>query len=214
MKEFLYRDKDDRNKTIMDRRMLVWRMEEEAAEREEEEIRKKSALEISPSNDPHEQHADAVAKKVVNGEDASGLMKNQPALSTSLQSKSENDTPVVTDQLQSSLSNSKGGGQNLDANTQNEMGSKMGADLSDVKVHTDSTAHEMSENINAKAFTHGSDIYFKQGNYDTTSTEGKSLLAHEITHTQQQKGGLNRMIQREEGEPGKVGGSKHFRSCR
>src|SRR4051812_25636238 len=113
MKDYLYREKDDRNKVIMDRRMLVWRMEEEAAEREEEEIRKKSALEISPSNDPHEQHADAVAKKVVNGEDASGLMENQPSPSNSLQTKTENDTPVVTDQLQSSLNSSKGGGQNL-----------------------------------------------------------------------------------------------------
>jgi hypothetical protein len=77
------------------------------------------------------------------------------------------------------------------------MESKMGADLSDVKIHTGSKAHEMSEGINAKAFTYGQDIYFKDGNYDPGSKEGKELLAHELAHTVQQGGdGIGRMIQR------------------
>jgi LysM repeat protein len=186
MKEYLYRSKDDRVQRMKDRRALLWRLEEE--EEEQRMIRKKSSLEISPSDDPQEQHADAVAKKVISGEDASGLIKSQPAFSNSIQTKSETEAPPVTDQFQSNLSNSKGGGQNLDVNTQQEMGNKMGADLSDVKIHTGSNAHEMSESINAKAFTHGNDIYFKQGNFNTTTTEGKSLLAHELTHTLQQQG--------------------------
>jgi hypothetical protein len=202
MKEYLYRSKDDRIQRIRDRRALMWRLEEE--EEEQRKLRKKSDLEISPSNDPHELHADAVAQKVVNGEDASNLVKNQPSFSNSVQSKSENDTPVVTGQLETSLNNSKGGGQNLDADTMEEMGSRMGADLSEVKIHTGSNAHEMSESINAKAFTHGNDIYFKQGNFNTTTAEGKSLLAHELTHTQQQQNGLNRKIQRKEYRPKKV----------
>ncbi|MFL5764184.1 MAG: DUF4157 domain-containing protein [Bacteroidia bacterium] len=194
MREQIYRTEEDRIQRMKDRRALIWRMEEEAA------LRRKSDLSIAASDDAFEQHADAVANKVVAGEDASGLVKNQPSADNSLQTKSESDTPAITDQFQSSLSSSKGGGQHLDATTQNEMGSKMGSDLSDVKVHTDSIAHEMSESINAKAFTHGSDIYFKQGNYDTSSTEGKSLLAHELTHTVQQSSGLSRKIMRAQGE--------------
>ncbi|MFL5762474.1 MAG: DUF4157 domain-containing protein, partial [Bacteroidia bacterium] len=151
MRDYDYRpnDKDDRIQRIKDRRALIYRMEEEAA------LRRKSELSIGASDDAFEQHADAVANKIVSGEDASGLVKNQPPSDNSLQTKSESDTPEITDQFQSSLNSSKGGGQNLDAVTQNEIGSKMGTDLSDVKIHTDSTAHEMSESINAKAFTHG-----------------------------------------------------------
>lgn len=190
MKEDDRRNKDDKIQRTKDRRAMLWRMEEEDAQ---EQIQAK--LEIGASDNVHEQHADAVAKKVVSGEDASTLVKNQPSVNT-ISAKSEDGSLTGTDQLQTTLNSSKGGGQNLDTNTQNEMGEKMGADLSDVKIHTDSKAHEMSEGINAKAFTHGQDIYFKQGNFNTTSTEGKSLLAHELTHTVQQKGGIQPKIQR------------------
>src|SRR6218665_1258917 len=193
---------DDKIRRTKERRALIWRMEEEEREHEErEKIQAKSSLEIGASRDPQEQHADAVAKTVVAGGDASGLLKNQPSGTTAVQTreepgllmaKSENGALTGTDQLQSTLSSSKGGGQSLDAATQNDFGQKMGADLSDVKVHTDTKAHEMSEGINAKAFTHGQDIYFKQGNFNTSSAEGKELLAHELTHTQQQKDGISR----------------------
>jgi hypothetical protein len=98
--------------------------------------------------------------------------------------------------VESGIAQSKGGGQSLPENVQKDIGGKMGADLSEVKIHTDSNAHNMSSDINAKAFTHGSDIYFKQGNYNTTSDSGKELLTHELVHTQQQKGGVQRKVQR------------------
>ncbi|TQV87425.1 eCIS core domain-containing protein [Aliikangiella coralliicola] len=88
--------------------------------------------------------------------------------------------------FESSLSQSKGGGSPLPDNTRSEMESGIGADFSNVRVHTDSNAAQMSQNINAKAFTHGSDIYFNQGQYNPSSTGGKHLLAHELTHTVQQ----------------------------
>jgi hypothetical protein len=65
----------------------------------------------------------------------------------------------------------------------------MGADFSSVKVHTDSTANELSQSIQAKAFTTGKDIFFKQGTYDPHSRGGQELLAHELTHVVQQNGG-------------------------
>jgi hypothetical protein len=119
-----------------------------------------------------------------------------------LMAKGESGGLNGTSELQAKLDSSKGGGQSLDDKTKGEMESKMGADLSDVKIHTGTNAHEMAEGINAKAFTHGQDIYFKDGNYDTGSKEGKELLAHELTHTQQQKDGVDRKVQREE-EPGR-----------
>ena len=44
----------------------------------------------------------------------------------------------------------------------------------------------MSQGIQAKAFTHGSDVYFNQGQYNPESSEGKRLLGHELTHVVQQ----------------------------
>lgn len=192
MSSLIHKSKDDIIRRRKDRRDIMWRMEDE----KEEKIQKKTSLEIGDPNDKYEQEADAVANKVVNG----GIKHNSSSYTesnTSLMAKSENGTLLGTEQLQAKLNSSKGSGQSVDPATQNEMGSKMGADLNDVKIHTDTSAHEMSEGINAKAFTHGQDIYFKQGNYDTNSTEGKKLLAHELTHTQQQRDGVSRIIQKQ-----------------
>ncbi|RNI33811.1 DUF4157 domain-containing protein [Hanamia caeni] len=63
------------------------------------------------------------------------------------------------------------------------MESSIGADFSGVRIHNNSAAAQLSDNLNAQAFTHGNDIYFNSGKYDTSSSEGKHLLAHELTHT-------------------------------
>ncbi len=66
---------------------------------------------------------------------------------------------------------------------------RFGTDFSNVKVHTDSSAVQMNQDIQAQAFTHGQDIYFNSGKYSPDTNEGKSLLAHELTHVVQQRGG-------------------------
>ncbi len=71
----------------------------------------------------------------------------------------------------------------------------MGADFSGVRVHTDPTAVQMSKDLTAQAFTYGNDIYFNQGKFDPATRAGTHLLAHELTHVQQQKPG--RKIQRQ-----------------
>ena len=64
----------------------------------------------------------------------------------------------------------------------------MGADFSGVKVHTDAQADQLNQSIQAKAFTTGQDIFFRQGAYQPGSRGGQELLAHELTHTIQQGG--------------------------
>ncbi len=90
--------------------------------------------------------------------------------------------------IESKLKTTKGNGQTLGGKAKQDMESGFGADFSNVKIHTDAKAAEMSEQIGAQAFTHGNDVYFNQGKYDPESTEGKALLAHELTHTIQQEG--------------------------
>lgn len=81
---------------------------------------------------------------------------------------------------------SKGKGSSIDSSTQSFMNSRFGKDFSTVKIHTDNGAILLSRSLNAKAFTVGSDIYFNQGQYQPASSEGKQLLAHELTHVVQQ----------------------------
>ncbi|MBL4605388.1 MAG: DUF4157 domain-containing protein, partial [Flavobacteriaceae bacterium] len=89
--------------------------------------------------------------------------------------------------IENKLRNGNGGGK-MDATTQGEMEQGFGADFSQVNIHTNSEAAQMSQDIGAQAFTHGNDIYFNKGKYNPNSKDGKHLLAHELTHTIQQKG--------------------------
>jgi hypothetical protein len=64
-----------------------------------------------------------------------------------------------------------------------------GADFSGVKVHTDGQSDQLNQSIQARAFTTGQDIFFRQGQYEPGSKGGQELLAHELTHVVQQNGG-------------------------
>lgn len=140
----------------------------------------KKSLEISSPGDSDEVEADEIARKVVNGQSAS-----VSGIGNSINRKGEGDAET-TPAFQLQLQNTKGGGQQLDNSTRAEMESKMGADFSGVKIHSDTQANQMSEGIHAQAFTHGNDIYFNSGKYNPESPQGKELLAHELVHTQQQ----------------------------
>ena len=91
--------------------------------------------------------------------------------------------------LESSIQSARGGGQALDTGLQTKMGQAMGADFSSVKVHTDSQSDQLNKSIQAKAFTTGQDVFFRQGAYEPSSRGGQELIAHELTHVVQQNGG-------------------------
>ena len=101
----------------------------------------------------------------------------------------------VNEGIESDLNSSKGGGSAMDKNTKQEMESGFGADFSSVNIHTDSKAVQMSEELGAQAFTHGNDVYFNKGKYNPDSKEGKHLLAHELTHTVQQTGMVQKSME-------------------
>ncbi|MBC7865224.1 MAG: DUF4157 domain-containing protein [Bacteroidia bacterium] len=142
-------------------------------------------LEISHPENESEQQADKFADNVIKGDTEKSkntLEKN----ATDINTKGEGSAMSTTPEFDSQLENTKGQGNKLEANTKSELESHTGTDLSGVNIHTNSKAGELSESINAKAFTHGQDIYFKGGNYNANNAEGKSLLAHEVAHTVQQ----------------------------
>jgi hypothetical protein len=68
------------------------------------------------------------------------------------------------------------------------MESSFGADFSGVRVHADAQSDTLNQSLNARAFTTGQDVFFRQGAYSPGSSGGRELLAHELTHVVQQNG--------------------------
>ena len=82
-----------------------------------------------------------------------------------------------------------GTGIGLDGGIRARLETGLGADLSQVRIHTDSEADSMARSVDATAFTSGQDIFFRSGAYDPATPEGMHLLAHEAVHTVQQSQG-------------------------
>ena len=99
---------------------------------------------------------------------------------------------VVSPQVESQIAQLQGGGHAMPEGLRNMMESGFGRDFSQVRLHTDAQAAEMSSSISAKAFTHGNDIYFNQGQYSPNTSEGQKLVAHELTHVVQCSGKVGR----------------------
>lgn len=66
---------------------------------------------------------------------------------------------------------------------------RFGTDFSQVRVHTDEPAAALAQGLGAKAFAHGHDVFFAHNRYQPGTTEGRRLLAHELTHVAQQDKG-------------------------
>lgn len=107
----------------------------------------------------------------------------------------------------SRLSSEAQSGRALSPDIRSNFESRLGRDLSAVRIHDTPRSHRLNRDINARAFTHRNHIYFGTGQYDHHSTSGRHLLAHEITHTLQQTGAPE--IQRSVHSKSKCTASKH-----
>jgi Domain of unknown function (DUF4157) len=81
----------------------------------------------------------------------------------------------------------QGGGQPLDPMVRADMESQLGADFSDVRIHTDAKAASSAAAVSAQAYTVGHEVVFGHGAFAPASPEGRHRLAHELTHVQQQR---------------------------
>ena len=114
--------------------------------------------------------------------------------------KEEPEKPVYTKQMpgdkkkkkmkgpEAEIAQQAGKGSPLPAKTLAEMNKAFGMDFGKVRIHHDGAAAKLCQELNAQAFTKGMDIYFNEGKYNPDSTDGKQLLAHELTHVAQQSG--------------------------
>ncbi len=81
------------------------------------------------------------------------------------------------------------GGRPLEPDVRTDMEARMGHDFSDVRVHDDSAAAASASAVNAHAYTVGSNIVFQRDTYNPGSNDGRTTLAHELTHVVQQRSG-------------------------
>lgn len=131
---------------------------------------------ISQPGDPYEQEADQIARSVMDGTPpaAGGPVAESPAQPGSDETAS----------IEAGLAR-LGGGSPLPGEVRSFMEPRFGADFSGVRVHTGSDAGQMNADLQAEAFTYGSDIYYGPGR----APAADSLTAHELSHVVQQTGG-------------------------
>ena len=101
----------------------------------------------------------------------------------------DDDDEPVSPELETSIKGARGNGRALPHPLQGAMGQAFNANLSGVRIHTNAQADRLNRTIQARAFTTGTDIFFRQGEYKPASRSGQELLAHELTHVVQQSGG-------------------------
>lgn len=88
----------------------------------------------------------------------------------------------------SAIGAARGGGHALPDAVRDQVAPHVGDPLSDVRIHSDARADQLSRSVAARAFTTGTDVFFAAGEYQPSSGAGMELLAHELTHVAQQRG--------------------------
>jgi hypothetical protein len=89
--------------------------------------------------------------------------------------------PIVKEVLRSPA-------QTLEPVTRAFLEPRFGHDFSNVRVHADAQAAAAARAVNARAYTVGQDLVFGEGQYAPGTTDGRKLIAHELTHVMQQTG--------------------------
>lgn len=119
------------------------------------------------------------------------------------------ETPEVTSDLEDHIQSMRGGGQPLPASTRAFFEPRFGYDFSGIRVHTDSQAGDVAQRLNAQAFTLRQDVFFGAGRYQPDTSQGRWLLAHELTHTIQQNPTQPLSAKRKIVQPQSKGGQGH-----
>ncbi|KAM3095451.1 DUF4157 domain-containing protein [Phormidesmis sp. 146-35] len=153
-------------------------------------------LTVGAPNDPYEQEADRMADQVMSMPDSAvqqpihreAILEDKELQTKPALRRSTDDALQTGNSVENQLNSSKGGGSTMPDDLKSYMESRFNTDFSRVRIHTDSNSVDMNEALEAQAFTYGNDVFFGESKYDTVSTEGKKLLAHELTHVVQQTG--------------------------
>jgi len=160
-------------------------------------------LTVTSAGDRYEREADRVAAQVVSWMDAPVTQRQEeeeevmkkPLVQRQVDAAGGMDVGV---DVEAAIQGARGGGQPLADSVRGPMEQAFGTDFGGVRVHTGGQADALNRSIQARSFTTGQDIFFRQGEYAPGSRGGQELIAHELTHVVQQNG---QIVQRARLEP-------------
>lgn len=98
------------------------------------------------------------------------------------------DSFDVGGDVEQTIQAQRGSGQALPDQAKGFFEKGFGQDFSGVRVHADKESDTLNRSLSARAFTIGSDIFFRSGEFQPEGQAGKELIAHELTHVVQQGG--------------------------
>jgi len=157
-------------------------MQRQTEEEEEEPIQTKAAPEMQRQTEEEEEEP-------IQTKAAPEMQRQAEEEEEELQGKSVGSQPAtVSDSLETRIKAARDSGHLLSDNTREQMEQSFGADFSGVRVHTDSEADALNQQLSARAFTTGQDVFFRENEYSPGSDSGRELIAHELTHVVQQSG--------------------------
>ena len=147
-------------------------------------------LVVGSASDPHEREADEMADQVMRSLRRDGgvrTLSSTPRVRRSLRSPQVGAAggPLDSDTEQR-LQRARSGGTPLVAGLQRSIGEAMGADVSNVRLHSGAESSALNAEMGARAFTLGNDVFLGDGAPSTDTDAGLRLVAHEVAHTVQQ----------------------------
>lgn len=133
---------------------------------------------VNSPGDIHEQEADRIAGQVM------ATPAGSPRLQRfSMPSGGRMDAaPASVEQVLA------GPGSPLEPGLREDMEQRFGHDFSRVMVHSGGAAEQSARDVGASAYTAGNHMVFGKGSYAPSTSGGRRLIAHELTHVLQQRG--------------------------
>jgi uncharacterized protein DUF4157 len=95
---------------------------------------------------------------------------------------------TVHPDVEATIAAQRGRGASLPDGLAGRLAEALGGSVDDVRVHTDATADALARSVSARAFATGTDIFFARGEFRPGTPAGDELIAHEVAHTEQQRG--------------------------
>lgn len=174
------------------------RRKAETAEEEEQPVatrlHRKGKHEVTSASHPVLRQARAIEEQALQTRlrrsAAPAQNGNQPQAASAGPETTAGSAEGASPSVEERINNSRGQGNPLPSNVLREMEKQFGQRFSGVIVHNDPLSAELCQELNARAFTVGDDIYFAPGEYAPETDSGLELLAHELTHVVQQNGAI------------------------
>jgi hypothetical protein len=160
--------------------------------------RPQAKLTVGAPDDAFEREADHVAEQVMRMPEPEVAAAGAPPqvqrlcaeCEEEMQAKEEpGETPEVPDGFAQRFSALHGTGRPLPTAERAFFEPRFGRDFANVRLHDGPAASELAGSVHARAFTVGDSIVLGAGRYAPGTSDGRQLLAHELTHVVQQGGG-------------------------